>query len=1006
MDKDLVPQPFLLTNTLKIIPPSHGPKRRVIKNKSTGKGGKSAKSSSSKTAMPCLPPLADDPPLIQTPGSSTAKDLSPMVFSPLEDLSITIPPVSTVENGDEGMVHESPLLGPSDSRISDVPIPWLANPSDIVASVQSDTGSSLLAHGNAGVSNDSQESNPTSATAFSGPSMQTDSTPDPGIVPDPEVFDHWPKATSPASSDSESGPEPEDTAHVDWIDFIQTVQGKKSASPGPPILTVAGVVECGSVEVGEERNIVEIIPLTAVPSQSEQPTSLIPEVDEVETIVVGREAVVEEVGVEVEENGTGTVVEEGGDPTTIVLADSTVEGEVEEGGKDMVGEPDVVDAIVDDTNEVDVRMEKRAVEVQPVQSLQETLTVDDKRRVDVARDMVSVDIQSTPTINVSDGVGSIALEMGQVEGQILSSQPSMGTPTVPGDDSKAIHHPALESFPSHAELQVGHSQGVELAHADNKMNVDEEIIQPIQPSPPLPIDGTLAPNTLFMTPLMRTKSLHSIQLLQSLIQFLRLPTRDRQPRVSRTLENDLEIVKSQGTCPAIEQAHFPLSLGPYSLTEEVISVDQRLDVLAYVSVTLAKNLYPYRGKELESKIDLLDQSLQHQFEMLQKVDSRPCSGGGEIDEPYKELGVHPEEEFDRNTASTSTQTISQGVQTSFPSHINRQFESTQVQTDAENEDPASHQTLSADATMVDLTVPMPPLQEPSSTLAEKGDPVSDNNPFVAKTVMSMMRNMADLLDFTTQGLLPGSVRSLKGKEKEVIDVDMIPTYLASPALTTILEEYKGMKEEMRRSQHRSQNEAESIRLSHFMEVEALKDEIRNIEGRGKQELEEVTRRYSQQIGELKATIRLREERERDREKESASETKLPSTELLEIRRRVASLEARSRSDSISADMLRSASRSSMTNGHFSEPVVTRHPNYPPHLIPTDFEEHSYGSTFRAPRQFTREGSMSKPGTPAPSDRNPFSTRHPDVMDLDESMPLPAKSQRKLHMMNFPRPPTG
>ena len=1005
MDKDLVPQPFLLTNTLKIIPPSHSPKRRKIKNRSTGKGGKSAKSSSSKTAMLCLPPTstpADDPPLIQTPESSSPKDLSPMVFSPLEDLSITIPPVST---GDEGMVHESPLSGPSDSRISDVPIPWLANPSDIVASVQSDTGSSLLAHGNAGVSNDSQESNPTSAMAFSGPSMQTDSTPDPGIVPDPEVSDHWPKATSPASSDSGSGPEPEDTAHVDWIDFVQTLQGKKSASPGPPILNVAGVVGCGSVEVGEERSMVEVIPLTPVLAQSEQPTNLTPGVDEVETIVVGREAVVEEVGVEVEENGTGTVVEDGGDLTTIALADSAVE---EEGGKDMVGEPDVVDAIVDDTNEVDVRMEKRAVEVQPVQSLQETLTVDDKHRVDVARDMVPVDIQScqeTPTINVSNGMGSIALEMGQVEGQILNSPSSMGTPTVPGNDSKAIHHPALESVPSHAELQAGHSQGVELA--DNKMNVDEEIIQPIQPSPPLPIDGTLAPNTLFMTPLMRTKSLHSIQLLQSLIQFLRLPARDRQPKVSRTLENDLEIVKSQGTCPAVEQAHFPLTLGPYSLTEEIISVDQRLDVLAYVSLTLAKNLYPYRGKELESKIDLLDQSLQRQFEMLQKVDSRPCGGGGgEIDESYKELGVHPGEEFDRNTASTSTQTISQGVQTLSPSHINRQFESIQVQTDAENEDPVSHQTLSADATMVDLTVPMPLLQEPSSTLAEKGDPALDNNPFVAKTVMSMMRNMADLLDFTTQGLSLGSVRSLKGKEKEVIDVDMMPSYLASPALTTILEEFKGMKEEMRRSQQRSQNEAESMRLSHFMEVEALKDEIRNIEGRGKQELEDVTRRYNQQIGELKATIRLREERERDREKESASETKLPSTELLEIRRRVASLEARSRSDSISVDMLRSASRSSMTNGHFSEPVVTRHPNYLPHLIPTDFEEHSYGSTFRAPRQFTREGSMSKPGTPAPSDRNPFSTRHPDVMDLDESMPLPAKSQRKLHMMNFPRPPMG
>jgi response regulator of citrate/malate metabolism len=69
------------------------------------------------------------------------------------------------------------------------------------------------------------------------------------------------------------------------------------------------------------------------------------------------------------------------------------------------------------------------------------------------------------------------------------------------------------------------------------------------------------------------------------------------------------------------------------------------------------------------------------------------------------------------------------------------------------------------------------------------------------------------------------VSSLKGKEKEVIGADMRPSYLNSSALTTILEEFKAMKEEMRRSQQRSQSEVESMKLSHFMELEALKDEI-------------------------------------------------------------------------------------------------------------------------------------------------------------------------------------
>ena len=141
---------------------------------------------------------------------------------------------------------------------------------------------------------------------------------------------------------------------------------------------------------------------------------------------------------------------------------------------------------------------------------------------------------------------------------------------------------------------------------------------------------------------------------------------------------------------------------------------------------------------------------------------------------------------------------------------------------------------------------------------------------------------------------------------------------------------------------------------------------------------------------------------RDRDKDSGSESK----DLLDIRRRVASLEARSRSDSISADLLRSNSRSSITNGHFSEPANTRHPNFnPPHFSPTDFEEQPY-TAFRAPRQYMRDGSMSKPGTPAPSDRHAFSSRHSEVMEVDESMPLPAKSQRKMHMMNFTRPPMG
>ena len=598
--------------------------------------------------------------------------------------------------------------------------------------------------------------------------------------------------------------------------------------------------------------------------------------------------------------------------------------------------------------------------------------------------------QATP-MNDTDRAG-IASEVGAVEGQSLDSQSFTGASTVPTTNSKAVIH----SDSSHGEFE-GDSREVETMHAvtaEDKMNVDEDMVQSTQPTP-LSTDGSSLTSALCMT---QMKSLHSIQLLQCLTHFLRMPARDRQTGVSRMLEDNSVDLKSQGMSPVIERARYPSLVDPRLSTEETLNVDQRLEVLvhalAHASVTLAKDLYPYRGKELETKIDILDKSLQQQFEMIQKLDGRPS---GEIYEPFKEFGRHTDKAFDSSTESTSTETLSQGVQT-LPSHVHRQFESIEVQTEAENEASAHPQPLSADSTLVDLTIHTSPFPERPSTPTTEAEYQPENNRSVAKTVMSIMRNMADLLECTTQG---GSVKSLKGKEKEVTDVDMMPSYLDSPAFTTILEEFKTMKEEMRRSQHRSQSEVESIRLSHLMEVEALKDEVRTIESKGKQKLEEVTRQYIQQIGELKST-RLNAEREegRDREKESGSE-KLPLLELLEIRRRVESLEVRSRSDSISLDMVRSGSRASFTNG---EPFTSRHP--PPHLLPTDFEEQPYRTMFRSPKEFMQEGSMSKPGTPAPTDRNPLSNRHPDVMDVDESVPLPSKSQRKMHMLNFLRPPIG
>ena len=810
-------------------------------------------------------------------------------------------------------------------------------------------------------------------------------------------------------------------------DFIQKILDTvRKMTTVPQIEEQQATAGSGSMGT-EKRDIAENLTVTSL-SQIVS-ANLASEVDRVETIV-GAQSLVEKVVAEEngargevtsgkdlttivpansgdavngemkedEENGTQNEVTNEKDLATIVSADSgsdVVNGEMKEDerGREMVDEPEVVDTmggLVDDTNGTDVRMESCAVETQPIQSHQETPTVDNMDGVEVAMEKGVVQVQPVQSGHEIHGNDIAGVAVIAVEGQSLDSQ-SLTTPSAHIDCPNSAHHSMERVSP--VGVEGGASQEGRSAHAgvlEDQMIVDEEMVQSIQPMPLA--DKNLEKDTLFMASAARTKSLHSIRILRDLIRFLRMPARDQQLEMSRAL-ND----KGQGTGSVIGQAHDPLLVGPrLPPMEETISVDQRLDVLAYVSLTLAKNLYPHRGKELETKIDLLDKHLWQQFQMIQQPDGRSTT------EPFKEFEARLGTVFDRNT-----QTISQAVQTSSP-HVDRQFENAEIQTEAEDKVSAPQQLLSTDATMVDLTLPTAPLQEPPSTPATPGEetrPDNNNASAITQTVMTMMRNMADLLECTTQGTSHGSTRSLKGKEKEVDDANMVPSYLNSPVLTTILEEFKLMKEDMRRSQHRSQSEVESLRLSHFMEVEALKNEIRNIEGRGKQELDEVTRQYSQQIGELKATIRLREERERirDREREGGRPGKLPPLDL-DIRGRGASLDARSRSDS---DMIRSTSRSSMTNGHFVEPGIGRPPHFNP---PHEYEDQQpYPTTFRAPtRQYIREGSMSKPGTPiSSSDRNPFSSRHPDViMDLDESMPLPAKSQRKMHMMNFPRPPLG
>ncbi|KAF8147857.1 hypothetical protein B0H34DRAFT_277072 [Crassisporium funariophilum] len=497
----------------------------------------------------------------------------------------------------------------------------------------------------------------------------------------------------------------------------------------------------------------------------------------------------------------------------------------------------------------------------------------------------------------------------------------------------------------------------------------------------------------------RAKSLHSVQLLRDLLHFLRMPARDRKPGMARNLEEAMENVKSQGLWPSDSYIRDAAVLDG----EQSMTVDQRLDILAHASVALANDLYPFRGEELETRINSLDIRLQEQFQMIQNSEDMPFNDYDARSAPIPHRN---------NGASTSI-----GLQSE---HLERQLEDIGIQTHTESVTssrshpplPNKHRLLSPDATMIDLSTPVTQVAPESSPAPE----VATGHRSVAGTVMSMMRNMADLLELSNHGQteVPAS-RSVKGKEKAIdfADVDIPEAHWPgkSPVMATLLEEFRHMKEEMRRSQQRSRDELKSIRMAHFTEMETLKDQIRRLEDRGKEEVDKVLHRCQDEMEELKTTIRFREpegEREKRKAKKNAEESAEPSLELIELRRRVAMLETRARTEVSAADIPRSVSRSSMTNGNISEPAYARNPGSHPlsHLIGNDYEDSPYTPTFKPPRPFARDGSISKPGTPAPSERRSFSIRHPDIMDMDEGIPLPAKSQRKMHMMSFSRPPPG
>ncbi|KAF8974262.1 hypothetical protein BDZ97DRAFT_1911462 [Flammula alnicola] len=155
--------------------------------------------------------------------------------------------------------------------------------------------------------------------------------------------------------------------------------------------------------------------------------------------------------------------------------------------------------------------------------------------------------------------------------------------------------------------------------------------------------------------------------------------------------------------------------------------------------------------------------------------------------------------------------------------------------------------------------------------------------------MSIMRNMADLLECSTADDAT-TVKGLKGKDRELDAGDLglrsVDRYGDSPVISAIINEFKAMKEELRHTQQWSREEFQ-------------RDKEQGTKARA--EMDEMRQRHRDEVERLKDSIQLME-KEREKRKVMDEETRMPALEMLELRRRISSLESRSRLDGFTSDV--------------------------------------------------------------------------------------------------------
>jgi hypothetical protein len=240
----------------------------------------------------------------------------------------------------------------------------------------------------------------------------------------------------------------------------------------------------------------------------------------------------------------------------------------------------------------------------------------------------------------------------------------------------------------------------------------------------------------------------------------------------------------------------------------------------------------------------------------------------------------------------------------------------------------------------------------------------------------MMRNLADLLDRT----YGGDTDDVKGKGRE-LDVDNSTTIEATydlPIFGPLLNEFRAMREEIQKSQQKSNEEIESIARLHQAELVSLKEQMKTTDDKYRREAE-LLRQHREEADSVMGSVRGAEKM---REKEV--EGKQSSLEILELRRRITALEGHTRSPASQAG----PSNRPVCDDESDITIIRRAPFHPlGHLF--DFEDAGSPVLYRS----TPDGviSASKPGTPLQSE--------PSNAIFIDSTPLPIKSQRKFQSMH-------